>query len=266
MMPDPSLGGLRLLLRTPEELLAALAPEGWEQSPFLRLFHPTAEQLRAESADFARNLAMLSRAAGVPPDDAESDDGLEPLIEERPVAPHREVIELIGHVLWDVFSDNNAVIDANGAECALGSFRGSAGTIAEELNTRYADLGLDYDYIDFYMGTVMLGRRADLGPVYRFVFMELRRANYEWTYNYSRLLIARLPRSEEADVDAIDYDPSEAIRSEMEAAEERVADEAFEQTVERINADGAARTLASPPTVVLSYHDVYAKWPDGWPP
>ncbi|CAN5908484.1 hypothetical protein BH11GEM2_BH11GEM2_13210 [soil metagenome] len=43
-----------------------------------------------------------------------------------------EVVQLVGLILWDVFSNSHSVVDADGVEFHLGSFRGSAGFIAEE--------------------------------------------------------------------------------------------------------------------------------------
>ena len=42
-----------------------------------------------------------------------------------------EPAELLGLCLWDVFSDNHQVIAADGRVVDLGSFRGSAGVIAD---------------------------------------------------------------------------------------------------------------------------------------
>src|ERR687887_429361 len=77
--------------------------------------------------------------------------------------PAREMVDLVGLVLWDVFSDNHTVFDADGA-FDLGSFRTAAGFLAEEINVRYRPVGGPRDYLDFYMGTMGIGRRADLGP------------------------------------------------------------------------------------------------------
>ena len=44
-----------------------------------------------------------------------------------------EPAELLGLCLWDVFSDNHQVIAADGRVVHLGSFRGSAGVIADFL-------------------------------------------------------------------------------------------------------------------------------------
>ncbi len=48
------------------------------------------------------------------------------------------MLEFIGMALWDVFSQNHKVIDAAGTAYDLGSFRASAGFIAESINRRYS--------------------------------------------------------------------------------------------------------------------------------
>ena len=130
------------LLLEPAELFEALAPNGWERSPLRNVFHPTPEQLREERERVARNLASWlggaaageggegrsprgdpGRSAGAAPGNVLDD---EPFVEGGPEAgaredpasvaeePEREVVELLGRTLWDVFSDNHTVVDSRG--------------------------------------------------------------------------------------------------------------------------------------------------------
>jgi hypothetical protein len=64
-----------------------------------------------------------------------------------------------GLALWDVFSDNQAVLDARGVCYCLGTFRSSGDEIAAALMRHYPDSS--YDYLDFYMGSALSG--IDLG-------------------------------------------------------------------------------------------------------
>lgn len=114
----------------------------------------------------------------------------------RPVAAEREVVDLVGLVLWDVFSDNHTVFDGTG-DFDLGSFLGAAGVLAGEINVRYRERGDRRDYMDFYMGTVGLRRRADLTPVYRWVFAGLRAAGCDWRYSFPRIYLVSLEREPE---------------------------------------------------------------------
>ena len=91
----------------------------------------------------------------------------------RPVDAETEVRELVGQCLWDIFSDNHEVVALeDGRVLDLGSARGSGGFLAEVLNRQTGTE--DYDYLNFYMGTIWVQQRADLGPVYRMIFRRLR--------------------------------------------------------------------------------------------
>lgn len=205
-------------LDPPEVLLAALAPEGWERSPLRRVFHPTPEQVEAKTRRIRRNLRSLGgggsrrrtaettgeasgEGAGTPEPleatglEAERPDGGladGPPGSDRP-DPWREVVELVGSALWDVFSANHSVVDREGRVCDLGSFRGAAGRIADAIDRRYPELDRTYGYLDFYMGTALVSGRADLRPVYRWIFDRLRGQGWDWHYSFPRQVYGRLP-------------------------------------------------------------------------
>ena len=80
----------------------------------------------------------------------------------------REVRELVGQCLWDLFSDGHQVTATDGRVLDLGSFRVSGGFLAEILNRQTG--AEHYDYLDFYMGTIWVAQRADLTPVYQVSF------------------------------------------------------------------------------------------------
>jgi hypothetical protein len=69
-------------------LVQELAPEGWEQSPFVSV----------------------------------RDDQPNPV---------EECADLLGHCLWDIFSDNHEILTSEGASVHLGSFRYAAGFIGD---------------------------------------------------------------------------------------------------------------------------------------
>ena len=90
---------------------------------------------------------------------------------EQPIETEQEVRRLVGGCLWDVFSDGHEVFASDGRLLDLGSFRSSGGFLADILN-RW--IGADeYDYLDFYMGTIWIAERTDLTPVYRMIFRRL---------------------------------------------------------------------------------------------
>ena len=100
------------------------------------------------------------------------------------VDPEREVLDLMGDCLWDVFSDNNDVTGPDSKVYHLGSFRGSGGFLADFLNAHYAP-DYRYDYIDFYMGTLGGSDRANLTPVYEWIFRRLYALDCDWRYHFS---------------------------------------------------------------------------------
>jgi hypothetical protein len=251
-------------LLSPGELLAVLAPEGWNNSPLLRCYHPTPEQRRREAAAFRENLTWWSRLTA--PRRAEDEILVsEPGEDTLPVDPEREVVDLVGLVLWDVFSDNHTVFDPDGA-FHLGSFRGAAGFLAEEMNVRYRQWGIGRDYMDLYMGTIWLSRRADLGPAYRWVFAGLREGGCDWRYAFPRLSLVSFAEDGEP-ADGVGDDPSAAIAAELEAADRERERAELQERLDAAHTEAVTEALRQPPpTIVRAYHDVYRVWPRGWPP
>jgi len=232
---------------------------------------------------------------------------------DAPVEAERECQELVGLCLWDVFSDNHEVAAADGRLLDLGSMRAGGGFLAEVLNKQggpkpppkepseffndmvakagdgpqqaaflellrtemYGDGG--YTYMDFYMGTHMVGGRADLSPVYEMVFRRLRARGLDWKYVFPRLYAVDMrplgkaldekKRQESGEEEWEEYDPSAAFEEEQEEAQrdEEIAemreslDEAHRDAVE------AARD-EEPPATVRAYRAVYGELPEGWPP
>jgi hypothetical protein len=236
-----------------------------------RVFHPDARQRARESAALRRNLESLWRALGRDLDveeNSEQDSGAGALAdveaEDRPFDPAREIVELLGLALWDVFSDNNEVGDSAGITCDLGSFRGSAGYLAEAINHRYAALQCSYSYLDFYMGTILVSGRADLTPVYRWIFRRLHDRQCRWRYAFPRLYFTRFQKETEGDLTG--YDPSDAVQLQLEAAARDADDEALSQALDREYMESIRRARHAPlPAIVAAYRDVFGELPDGWP-
>ncbi len=148
----------------------------------------------------------------------------------------------------------------------LGSFRGTAGCIADEIGARYSQLRDRYDYLDFYMGSGLSSHRADLTPVYRWVFGELLNAGCEWRYSFPRLYSFSFADSPEAN-NALDHDPSEAVRRELDAEAQRDRHDTLADQLDALHAENVKRARrAPPPRIVSAYREVFGHWPDGWPP
>ena len=82
------------------DVLQELAPDGWENSPPLAVFHPTLEQLHEEACRVHRNLAELRRADHphpLPPEPTLAELARD--YRETTVETAQEVAELVGHCL-----------------------------------------------------------------------------------------------------------------------------------------------------------------------
>lgn len=248
-----------------------IAPEGWENSPLLAVYHPSLEQAYQEALHLHRNISALRRT------DDRSVELPEPTKEkvarefrEQPINVDQEVRELVAQCLWDVFSDNHEVVAADGRVLDLGSFRASGGFLADLLNHQSA--AGQYDYMSVYMGTIWVAQRADLTPVYRMIFRRLKQREHDWIYHFPRLYAVdfrplRNSSEKTGEPEWQNYDPSEAFsrEQEREAQDSKLAelreslDEACRETMQEA-------LEAPPPATVRAYETVYGCLPRGWPP
>ena len=237
-----------------DDVLAHLAPAGWERSPLLAVFHPSVEQLHREALRIHRNLDALTGTRS-----RQHDERSEPTLEQMratwqdpPIEPDREVRELVGRCLWDVFSDNHDVIAPDGRLVDIGSFRGAGDFIAELLDRERGER--HYDYMDFYLGTIGVSRRADLTPVYAMIFRRLARHGFEWEYTFPRLYAFDLGDPEESS------DVAEGLERERERSDLReILEQGHRDALERAKDE-------PPPRTVQAYRQVYGCDPVGWPP
>jgi hypothetical protein len=189
---------------------------------------------------------------------------------ERPVETVREVRELVGQCLWDLFSDGHQVTATDGRVLDLGSFRASGGFLAEILNRQTG--AEHYDYLDFYMGTIWVAQRADLTPVYQMIFRRFQGRRLDWIYHFPKLYAVDLRPLKEAldekhDPDWLNYSPSEALAKEEEDKEQDKNLAEMRETLE----EGYRRSIEEalkgpPPTTVRAYKTIYGCSPRGWPP
>jgi hypothetical protein len=253
------------------DVVQELTPHGWENSKLAAVFHPSVEQSYEEALQIHRNLISLRRPNDQRP--VSPEPTLEEIVREhcpKPVDADREIRELVGQSLWDVFSDNHEVIGPGARVLDLGSFRASGGFIADVLNRQIGTE--EYDYINFYMGTIWVAQRADLTPVYRLIFRRLRDRGFNWAYHFPRLYAVDMrPLKEALDRDKepewTNYDPSESLAKE-EA--DREHDENLAELRDSLD-DGHQSAIeealqAPPPPTVRAYQSVYGRLPEGWPP
>lgn len=154
------------------DVLAEIAPEGWERSPLVATFHPSLDQVFQEAILSHQNIQELRRSRGK---DGEPPPALEEVrerFEETPVDSLREPAELVGRCVWDIFSDNHDVLGPDNRAFDIGSFRGAGGFIADELNRQTGQTR--YGYMDFFMGTSWIMCRTNVTVIYEMIFKRLR--------------------------------------------------------------------------------------------
>lgn len=258
---------LRYLFGDLDELLTALAPEGWENSRYLRVSHPTVEQRYEESVSMHENLNSLfaeKRQPTPPPTREEIQKSYDE--DDHTVEPLKEVLDVFGGGLWSVFSNNHSVTGPDGAEYDLGSFRGTGSTLAAFIGKQFPE-AQSFDYLDFYCANLFVERRVNVTPLYELIFQRLKARDCDWTYDFPHLQIVDLSGLKEqlAPENPADYDPEAALAEELEkkkkqeglAEMRRKLDNAYEQEKEEA-------LYKPPPMVVQAYRNVYSKWPEGW--
>lgn len=258
------------------DVLAEIAPEGWETSPLLACFHPSVEKVFQERVQLHRNMeALIGDRREREPDNSKFAPKPGPTLAEvraewqdKPIAVSEEVAELVALCLWDVFSNSHDVIAADGRMADIGSFRGAAGFLVEYLTGPNDDLW-SMDYCRVYMGTIWISDRADLTPVYSMIFRRLKALGADWEFHFPELGLVDLsplreklekPKPEE-------YSPSEAFGKEQEERERQAELERFRAELAEGNALARQDAMDHPtPATVRAYQTVYGRDPNGWPP
>jgi hypothetical protein len=122
------------------DVAGEIAPEGWEQSPLVACFHPSAERVFEEELRIHRNIESLFHVREHQGDGKTHVPLAEPTLEDvrlehqlRLVRADEELAELVASCLWDVFSDNHDVMVADVRVADVGSFRGASAFLDEYL-------------------------------------------------------------------------------------------------------------------------------------
>lgn len=258
------------------DVLAEVAPEGWENSPLLACFHPSAEQVFKERLEFHRNMERIANARWKRKSaDLKSVPKPEPKLEDvradwkdEPVNESDEVTELVGQCLWSVFSDNHDVMAADGRIVDIGSFRG-ASAFLDEYMTGPNHNWRGGDEYRFYMGTGSISQRADLMPVYCMIFRRLKELGADWEYHFPKLHLVDLSplRSALEQEKPEEYSPSDAFAKQQEESARQAELEKSRAEFEEIYERSCREALDHPPpATVRAYQKVFGRDPNGWPP
>lgn len=245
------------------DIMKELAPNSWEQSPYILAFHPTVEQAYARSVQLHQGLQNLIALKN--PDKSVAHESFEQFAETYEtgdIQPNIELQELIAACVWDIFSDNNDVVK-DGKRYHIGSFRGSAGFIAERLNKTSEK---QYDYMDFYMGSFHYTEFCDLTPLYEWLFKRLKNLGCDWIFHFTQIGIVDLRGlKKEETVSPEHYDPQKALTQELHQAEEQKKLDDFKAQLDDLNAKEREDALYKPPpAIVQAYRNVYGTFPKGW--
>jgi hypothetical protein len=246
-----------------DKIKAELVPNGWEASPFFVIFHPTLEKAYEDYRAIHINIQNLfSAKKDLPKKTFQTFEAFAAEYKSIEVEPDIELQELLARCIWDVFSDNNDVIN-NNKRYHIGSFRGAARFIAERLN-KYSKK--QYDYMDFYMGSFTYEDHCDLTPIYEWIFKQLKNEDCDWLFHFTQLGLVDFGGSKNLNPTPMnEYDPNLAIESELKENEDQKKKDAFREKIEEINAQEREDALYKPPPyIVQAYKNIYHKLPVGW--
>jgi len=132
-----------------------------------------------------------------------------------------EIVCIFGDCIWNIFSNNHTVFNENGESYHLGSWRGSAGFIADVIYNLQHVEDKSFDYIDFYMGGIFSHERAELAPVYEFIFKKLKAKNLDWEYLFPRMGLISFNKDEDEKDDIVNYSPEEAVEKQLEKEQQQ---------------------------------------------
>jgi len=263
------------------DVRAVLCPDGWRSSPLRLGFRPTPEQQFEEALRWHENFLRLRELGGkkqptapLPPPDPPPDR--ETFLAEARARPdtqdepdERELARLVGLCLWDILSDNHDIVLPDGTRKHLGSFRASAGIIADFFSGDEPSSQEDWwrfdrmDYCEFYMGSWAIGGRTDLSPVYRLIFARLKGLGLDWQYAFPRIGVVRFAKPEPEGPEWANYDPGAAFEEEEKEREHAKLQSDLEEAHRQSLEEAKNRP---PPLTVIAYRAVFERDPPGWPP
>ena len=244
-------------------LLELIAPDGWRNSDYIRFFHPTPEQQYEENTAMTKNLNKIAR--NQTPIEAYNPDNYPP-DDLNNISEEKEFQKVLALSVYDIFSNNHEVYNKDGKVYDLGSFRGSGRFIAEYLNSRNPETN-HYDYLDFYMGTIWIEKRADLLPFYEFIFQILKKEACDWNYCFPRIYLLDLSSDETKEIEnPVDYKPEEAMANEIERLNRKKESEKFQneldESFEKEYEEAKYRPLIP---IVQAFKNIYNRLPTNHP-
>lgn len=285
-----------------DAVVRALCPEGWAASPLRLAVHPTAEQQYDDAVSMREGLERMTKLLGGKKKkklaDAQFKLPAPPPIEPLPdkdtfiatlesdtqtESDADELGRLVAQCLWDVISDNHDFILPDGRVQHMGSFRATAGIIADFFYQRapkpdelpiaadgsFDFTKLDMSYCEFYMGTSMIRHRTDLSAIYRFIFERIKAIDCAWQYSFPRLGVVRLakPDNEGGKPEWENYDPGASLAEQEKKKEDDAQFAKMQADLQKSYEESVEEARSKPPPkTVLAYEAVFGHMPSGWPP
>jgi len=265
-LPDDSLESLFIeLFKAIPELTNEVMPMGFANSELIQVFHPTAEQRYKEYCEMEIRFETLFKKK----------EKREPLktfeefvltIEDTNVDELYEIVSIYGDCLWDIFSNNHTVYNENLESYDIGSFRGSGGFLADVIDKINLVPDRSFDYLDFYMGSFIAETRANLMPVYEFIFRKLKAKKIDWEYSFPRMGLINFNNDNNDKTEMKDYNPTTSVQKELEREKKNNEMKKFQQQLDdAYNEEYEQARYSKPAKVVAAYYSVYGHWPNGHP-
>lgn len=268
-LPDEICEALLIeLFQSIPELLQAVAPNGFSNSPLIFIYHPTPEQEYKEYLQTLLHSKMLRHRLkkAVRTDQAISFEEFIKELESTPVDEQYEMGYIFGDCIWNIFSNNHTVFNEHLESYELCSWRRSGDFIADVINKLQLVPNKTFDYMDFYMGNVFTSERADLTSVYEFIFKKLKAKNLDWEYSFPQMGLISFNNEDEEGDDIENYNPSEALKKQMEKQQKQDEANKLQQEFDKIYEEEYEKAhFAKPSEEVMAYNHVYGNWPKGHP-
>ncbi|MFI5140141.1 MAG: hypothetical protein ACHQIM_20135 [Sphingobacteriales bacterium] len=248
---------LTKVFQSPEETIKLLAPNGWENSPYVHYMHPTTEQIYTEQL----RLYEAHKGSKWFKTEMPIFDNIVNEYEVTQVRPLFEFLDFFGTCLWKIFSDNHTVFDEDGVEYDLGSFRGTGSTLSDFINENHWT-DEQFDYLDFYCAMGL----KDWLPVqnmYELIFTRLKDAGCDWRYSHPHIQLISFGR-EDTDIKLEEYDPTQNLLKEMENEKREQEIKDFQSKLDEIAEEEKQQSFNDLPGTVLAYQTIYGKLPDGF--
>lgn len=250
------------------ELLQQVAPNGFNNSELVYVYHPKPEQQYKEYRHSQLQLITLQRRLKKPAD-VEPTKSYEQFLQEietKPAEEQYELVSIYGDCLWNIFSNNHTVFNKNGQSYDLGSWRGSGRFIADVINKLQLVPARTFDYMDFYMGHFMTEQRADLTAVYEFIFRKLKAKHLDWEYSFPGMGLINFSRDKDVPGDMADYDPATAVQQQLDDDKKQAETDHLKQKLDDMYDEEFDKArYAKPSQEVMAYYTVYGHWPTGHP-